>query len=181
MIQFTIAAAPGVRFASIENFPLYAVGDDGSVWSQKSLNGVGVGEWHQLTGHIGKGDYMRVGMSVNHKTHNKSVHRLVLEAFTGPAPSDDMETRHLDGNRANNRATNLAWGTALENAIDREGHGNTLRHEAHGRALLTAEQVRTIRRTDFSTTTRVEVARLYGVSTSAIKNILNGKNWKRIS
>lgn len=46
------------------------------------------------------------------------VHRLVLEAFRGPCP-EGMECRHIDGNQQNNWLSNLAWGTAKENAEDR--------------------------------------------------------------
>lgn len=54
---------------------------------------------------------------------------LVGEAFLGPRP-DGLETRHLDGNPANNSARNLRYGTKSENAQDRVRHGhheNTLK------------------------------------------------------
>jgi hypothetical protein len=50
------------------------------------------------------------------------LHRLVLLAFVGPCP-EGKECRHLDGNRQNNRLTNLCWGTRSENAQDRVRHG----------------------------------------------------------
>src|SRR5215469_1648817 len=50
------------------------------------------------------------------------VHRLVLLAFTGPAPAG-TECRHLDGNPRNNRLENLAWGTRSENSLDDVVHG----------------------------------------------------------
>ena len=55
--------------------------------------------------------------------HRKLVHLLVINAFAGPAP-DDHECRHLDGNPANNRFSNLKWGTKSENAQDIILHGN---------------------------------------------------------
>lgn len=45
------------------------------------------------------------------------VHRLVLEAFVGPAP-EGTECCHNDGNPANNRLINLRWDTRQENALD---------------------------------------------------------------
>lgn len=48
---------------------------------------------------------------------NYTVHRLVAAAFLGPCP-EGMEVRHLDGNRLNNRADNLAYGTHRENILD---------------------------------------------------------------
>jgi hypothetical protein len=41
--------------------------------------------------------------------------RLVAEAFHGPAPFAGAIVMHLDENAANNRASNLSWGTQKEN------------------------------------------------------------------
>ena len=52
----------------------------------------------------------------------RQVHHLVLLAF-GVERRAGMECRHLDGNAANNRLENLAWGTSLENKRDLIRHG----------------------------------------------------------
>lgn len=52
----------------------------------------------------------------------KLVHRLVLEAFVGPAP-EGTECRHLDGDKENNRLDNLQWSTHVENERDKKAHG----------------------------------------------------------
>ena len=43
------------------------------------------------------------------------VARLVAEAFHGPQPFENAVVMHLDENAANNRASNLRWGTQKEN------------------------------------------------------------------
>jgi hypothetical protein len=43
------------------------------------------------------------------------VARLVAEAFHGAAPFDGAVVMHIDENAANNRASNLRWGTQKEN------------------------------------------------------------------
>lgn len=43
------------------------------------------------------------------------VHRLVCEAFNGPAPEGKDVCMHLDEDSRNNRPENLAWGTQREN------------------------------------------------------------------
>lgn len=43
------------------------------------------------------------------------VHRLVCEAFHGPAPFPGAVVIHIDENALNNRADNLRWGTQKEN------------------------------------------------------------------
>ena len=45
----------------------------------------------------------------------QNVHRLVAVAFHGPPPTELHEVNHKDGNRRNNRASNLEWVTHKEN------------------------------------------------------------------
>lgn len=56
-------------------------------------------------------------------TQVQHVHVLVLLAFQGPRPRG-YQSRHLDGNRFNNRADNLRWGTREENLADARKHGS---------------------------------------------------------
>lgn len=80
-----------------------------------------------------------------------TVHRLVLEAFVGRRPRG-KQSRHLNGNRYDNRLVNLKWGTPRENGQDRIRHGtargavNPRRGETHPKARLTMELAREIRR-----------------------------------
>lgn len=105
------------------------------------------------------------------------VHRLVCSAFHGPAPEDKQWVLHGNGNRADNRASNLRWGTPLENSQDMEEHGTRLRGELHPRAILTVAQVRTLRESDDWR----ELAVLYGVSRTAARLAREGQNWRSIS
>ena len=50
-----------------------------------------------------------------HKGKTYKVHRLVCEAFNGAAPEDANVCMHIDENSANNRPSNLLWGTQKEN------------------------------------------------------------------
>lgn len=75
-----------------------------------------------------------------HKTsssRNAFVNRLVCAAFHGPEPFPRADARHLDGNPANNRPENLAWGTRKENMADSIRLGRTIR-SAKTIAKLTA-------------------------------------------
>ena len=107
----------------------------------------------------------------------KHVHELVALAFIGPlAPG--QQVRHLDGDRTNNRAANLAHGTALENATDRERHGRTARGERGGNAKLTEEQVKRLRATrEAGGNVSREGARM-GVSSTTASRASRGVSWK---
>lgn len=50
------------------------------------------------------------------------LHRLVLLTFVGPCP-EGMEGCHNDGDKLNNRLSNLRWDTRSSNAKDRTAHG----------------------------------------------------------
>ncbi|WP_420140187.1 HNH endonuclease [Sphingomonas sp.] len=63
-----------------------------------------------------------------------AVHRLVALNFLDLPPFEGGEVRHLDGNHLNPRWDNLAWGTAKQNAEDRERHGRTARGRRIGRS-----------------------------------------------
>jgi hypothetical protein len=50
-----------------------------------------------------------------YKNKTYKVHRLVCEAFHGPAPDNARYCLHIDENAANNSPDNLKWGTQKEN------------------------------------------------------------------
>lgn len=52
----------------------------------------------------------------------REVHTLVAEAFHGPRPSG-LDTCHINGNKHDNRAENLRYGTRQENVLDSVAHG----------------------------------------------------------
>jgi len=55
-------------------------------------------------------------------SRNRTVHGIVAETFIGPRP-DGHVIRHLDGDRLNNAASNLAYGTQRQNVRDQIAHG----------------------------------------------------------
>lgn len=105
------------------------------------------------------------------------VHRLVCEAFHGPAPAEKPLALHRDGVRSNNVPDNLKWGNDLDNHKDRIAHGNFCHGRHNGRALLTEGDVVQIRR---SKETAASLARTYGVSDTHIFRIRNNISWKHV-
>ncbi len=62
----------------------------------------------------------------------------VARKYLPERPSLKHQIRHLDGNKMNNSYLNLAWGTAKDNADDRERHGRTVRGKRMSEQVLAA-------------------------------------------
>lgn len=192
--------APGVEFKFVEGDEGYCVGDDGSLWSrvkQRRGDRAYYGEWKRLRPTPQYRGHLAVWLG---RGRQRLVHRVVLEAFVGPCP-EGMECRHVDGNPANNRLDNLAWGTPKENFEDSARHGtaycytaenamrlrddrlklwNFVEHksgEKHHRAKLSDEQVRIIKATVDPARrdgTATRLAREWNVSPELVRMIARG-------
>lgn len=125
-----------------------------------------------LTAHQTAG-YRRIEIGNSHR----QVSHLVAEAFIGPRP-DGSEVCHLNGVRDDDRSENLDYGTPLENAQQRTAHGTTARGETSGPSKLTEDAVREIRRVGPRRSTML--AQKFGVSTSAIRRVLQGTSWAHV-
>lgn len=66
--------------------------------------------------------YRRVALVYEGRNRGTLAHVIIARAFHGPRPTG-YHTRHLDGDKENNRPNNLAYGTVLENAMDSYLHG----------------------------------------------------------
>ena len=75
-----------------------------------------------LTGGIDRYGYRFVDLNDHGRRQSARVHRLVGDAYLGPLP-DGLETRHLNGDRTDNRLANLAYGTHSQNTLDMVAHG----------------------------------------------------------
>lgn len=103
-------------FKPIEGFPAYQISNFGNVQRFKD------GQWVTLNTTGGAG-YPIVSLSENGHRTTKAVHRLVAKYFLPEPAAEAAEcVRHLDGNKKNNRADNLAWGTHKQNCEDSKGH-----------------------------------------------------------
>lgn len=81
--------------------------------------------WITLTGSLVRGGYLKIPVGYRGRyCLQRFVHQLVALAFHGPRP-DGQVVRHLDGNSRNNSASNIAYGTHLENYQDSIRHGTT--------------------------------------------------------
>lgn len=120
---------PNVDRKPIPGFAGYEADEFGRIWTLKGQQARVLTETHVLLDR-----YVSVRLSVDGRRIRKDVHPLVASAFHGPKPPD-CETRHLNGDRRDNRPTNLTWGTKLDNAADARAHGRTPRGDRNGMSL----------------------------------------------
>jgi hypothetical protein len=118
----------------------YEITADGRVFSTSNWRGYGTRELRQTPNDDG---YPSVRLMLGGRRVRLAVHKLVAMAHLPPRPSTKHQLRHMDGNKNNCAARNLAWGTAKDNADDRQRHGRTSsgpRHSARIKEALSARK-----------------------------------------
>lgn len=108
-------------------------------------------------------------------------YRLSFAAFNGDIPAGIYVLHHCDTPQCVNPA-HLFLGTAQANMDDkyRKGRGRHLRGEASGNSKLTADRVRAIRVRAGSGDVYSRLAEDFGVSTSAIHQIVTRRTWRHV-
>ncbi len=163
----------------------YAVSDQGNVKSLERWVTGGKGKRQHVPGKILKQSLDSYGYNVvsirfnNGARRIMKVHRLVLLAFVG---DDSLMCCHGDGDKGNNRLSNLRYGTALDNAEDRTKHGQVVgaSGESNGAAKLTSREVLAIRDLLATKVSHRKIAALFGVAAETVRKISIGATWSHI-
>ena len=136
--------------------------DTGVVTSPKGTNG-----FYDKTG------YLRF----NVKGKNIKVHQIVSQRMFGE-DCIGMQVNHKDGNKLNNRGSNIELSTLKENVRHAWATGlNTNIGETSPKAKLTEDLVRYIRSNNKVST---ELARELGVSPRTIRGVRKRETWKHV-
>jgi len=130
-----------------------------------------------LKGNVNNCGYKRVQLGSSGNKH--FVHRLVAETWLEKHFNKDV-VNHLDGNKLNNKHTNLEWCTRSENDI--HAFANDLRkskkgenHHNHKLTLLDVTRIRLLLSKNYNCT---YIANEYNVHRRTISDIKNNKTWK---
>lgn len=168
------------EWRTLDWLPLWEISDEGQVRRLVSSRRVNAG--FIATQFLVRG-YPKVTLTVE-KCRKRCVfvHRLVCEAYHGPAPSESHQVAHFDGVKTNNRASNLRWATPQENQDDRIRHGTTIKGELCFNAKLTEADVREIR-ANYSGRRgeAADLARHHGLTLSAMHNVIRGRIWRHVT
>lgn len=155
---------------SIVAFPGYEISDLGRIRSHR-LRQVRILQPRFCRG------YQVASLRKDRHTYYSRLSHLVLEAFVGPCP-DGMESAHLNGQRADNRSTNLQWCSHIENIAHKHLHGTYTRGEQHPPARLRQWQVDELReRINSGEKLTSELAKEYGVAYGTVRHVIRGDTW----
>ena len=125
-----------------------------------------------------KGNYYQLKLTNNYIETSILLHRLVCEAFHGPAPAGKNFVNHKIGDKSNNRADNLEWCSFQENVDHAVLNGLRCRGSSSHKHKLVEEQILEIcRLRDTEGLSRYELAAKFNISHRNICNILSGDSW----
>lgn len=181
-----LPSVAGVLFRVSDQYPGYAFGDDGSVWTCR-LKGPKPrfgSYWRQMKLQVNRSRRLRYQQvcvrSVNDRRRRyRFVHHLILEVFIGPRP-EGTEGCHNNGNGLDNRPANLRWDTPTGNNGDKVIHGTNLRGSQMKQAKLTEEAVAQLR-VDWAAGTKwSELVSKYGASERTLQRACFGKTWRHV-
>ena len=162
----------------IPGFPDYEITHEGDVYSLTNWRGYGRRKIKPVDG---EGGYLKIRLRApDGRRVNRQVHRLVALTFIGPRPSG-MQVRHLNGDHRDNRIENLSYGTAKQNAADRDIHGTTARGSRNGFSKLTESDIPKIREMLSDGIPQTAIAERFSVCQNTISNIKHRRWWKHVA
>lgn len=168
------------EWKTLVKFPEYKISSLGRLRRIGQAHGARIGRI--LKPRKTKWGYIFYSLWQNNKEKHVHAHRLVAFAFLGFPPSEKhTDVAHKDGNKINNRLTNLYWATRSQNEFDKAKHGTDCRGENHYGAKLKEPQVIRIRKGGKTVTERQLLALEFGVSLATIYDVQARRSWRCVA
>lgn len=169
-----------VWLKKIRSFDYHWASIDGRVWTSSRVVKCGrppglrtiPGRWLQPDISRGRERFV---LQEHGKIRKEFVHRLVALAWIGPPPFAGAFVLHADDDPTNNHASNLRWGTQVENMEDRYKNG---RYYVQG--IKSFQQLRSIYLASKSQSVK-EVASQFGVSENCVWGIKSKTYWSKVT
>jgi HNH endonuclease len=155
-------------------YGLYEADTEGGIWRH-----LGGGFFRRLRGTPLNG-YVQVSLSVNGVRTACYAHRLIALTFLGP-PAPGMQVNHRNRNKQDNRLSNLEYKTPKEHSQHTRSTGyRAARGEGHTMSILNNRTVLLIRKAANQHIPPARIARILGVSASAIYHVVARTRWTHV-
>lgn len=172
-----------MKWRVIPSYPSYEASSTGLIRRRST------GRVRKLSLH--NSGYLQVALWENGEEFNRYVQRLVCEAFHGRAPRPKMHASHRNGDKIDNRQSNLRWLTKKQNEHEKRRHGRTNTGSRNGMSVLTEKDVRAIKvafkslplssgGVRFKKGSLRALALRYGVTPFALYRISSGRGWTHL-
>jgi predicted XRE-type DNA-binding protein len=122
--------------------------------------------------------YPSVRITINGKSKDETVHRIVLTSFVGKKEKP-FQINHIDGNKQNNHLSNLEWVTPKQNYKHRDDNNLQIfkRGENHHSSKVCDNAVLAIRKLCLDKKyTQKEIAGMFNMTQSSVNRIHKGKS-----
>lgn len=158
-----------------KRFPDYEVTRSGKVRRRTPQKGTRVGK--VLRGKACNG-YLAIQINTGNRRQTIKVHRLIAEQFI-PNPDAKPTVNHKNGDRHDNRDTNLEWATLSEQQRHAYAKGlqKSRRGSANQNARLNEADAKNVRELRAKGISREQVASIFGISTTHVTRICKGESW----
>lgn len=179
----SVAANDRERWAPIRSFEgLYEISSFGRV--RRSSPSRNAPSGFLLKGRTTHDGYVKYSLFRSGRYRHVTGHRLVAIAFLGLPPFPRAHVAHQDGNRKNNRLSNLRWATPAENEADKRRHGTArgaAPGEQHHHSTLNTALVVAMRRHAIAGMNMSAIAGKFGVPKITAYDAIVGKTWNTVT
>lgn len=156
------------EFRDIKGFENYQVSNLGRIYSKKRKACLKV---KRLAGR----GYYQVRLSKDGKYYYKNLHRLIAETFI-PNPDNYRTVNHINGNKLDNRVSNLEWADDCKQQYEAclLGLKPTTKH------ILTEKEIIKVYEMYSKGTSVKEIAELYNTRIQQICKLIKGQRHQRL-
>jgi hypothetical protein len=163
------------KWKPIPSLPSYIACDDGRVMALPFTGVMPNGGVKHYGGSPSFGILVEGRYKIFYKGKNYKVHRLICEAFNGPAPEKAV-CMHLNEDATDNRSVNLQWGTQKQN-LAAPGFRAYCKRRGWSATKINEAQAKSIK---YGGKTCKALALEFGISPATVSNIRAGRSWKHI-
>lgn len=157
------------EFRDLKGFDNYQISNLGRIYSKKRRVCLKIKR-------LGNNGYYQVRLCKEGKYIYKNLHRLIAETFI-PNPNNLRTVNHINGNKLDNRISNLEWASDCNN----QHHAYLIGLKEHTKHILTEKEILECYKLYFEDKLTIkEIAEYFNTRTQQISKLINGQRHKNL-